>query len=141
MKTFTHAGVSTLNGETKIRYANDAMRVKVLTKGGHTDIDFVDLLEPMTKEQAVIKLIEIKFGQGNAVVEQALEAELTKRTDVPKADKTPSKTAQAVTARAAKTAKSKSITLDTIKAKAAPRATKSKAEIEAELANLEDAAY
>jgi len=141
MKTFTHAGVSTLNGETKIRYANDAMRVKVLTKGGHTDIDFVDLLEPMTKEQAVLKLIEIKFGQGNAVIEQALEAELTKRTDVPKADKTPSKTAQAVTARAAKTAKSKSITLDTIKAKAAPRATKSKAEIEAELANLEDAAY
>jgi hypothetical protein len=129
MKTFTHAGVSTLNGETKIRYANDAMRVKVLTKGGHTDIDFVDLLEPMTKEQAVIKLIEIKFGQGNAVVEQALEAELTKRTDVPKAEKAP------------KAPKSKPITLDTIKAKAAPRATKSKAEIEAELANLEDAAY
>jgi hypothetical protein len=129
MKTFTHAGVSTLNGETKIRYANDAMRVKVLAKGGHTDIDFVDLLEPMTKEQAVFKLVELKFGQGNAVIEQALEAEMTKRTDVPKADKAVAKPAKAV--------KSKPITLETIKAKSAPKAaakaTKTKSEIEAEL--------
>jgi hypothetical protein len=106
MKTFTHAGVSTLNGETKVRYANDAMRVKVLAKGGHTDIDLEDLGEALTKEQAVIKLIEIKFGQGNAVIEQALEAELTKRTETPKAEQAP------------KAPKSKPITLDTIKAKA-----------------------
>jgi hypothetical protein len=109
MKTFTHAGVSTLNGETKVRYANDALRVKVLAKGGHTDIDLEDLGEALTKEQAVIKLIEIKFGQGNAVIEQALEAELTKRTETPKEEKAP---------KAPKAPKSKPITLDTIKARA-----------------------
>jgi hypothetical protein len=128
MKTFTHAGVSTLNGETKVRYANDALRVKVLAKGGHTDIDLEDLGESLTKEQAVLKLIEIKFGQGNAVIEQALEAELTKRTDVPKAEKAP------------KAPKSKPITLDTIKAKA-PARSKVKASSEVELADLEDAPY
>ena len=128
MKTFTHAGVSTLNGETKVRYANDALRVKVLAKGGHTDIDLEDLGEALTKEQAVLKLIEIKFGQGNAVIEQALEAELTKRTDVPKAEKAP------------KAPKSKPITLDTIKAKA-PARSKVKASAEVELADLEDAPY
>jgi hypothetical protein len=120
MKTFTHAGVSTLNGETKVRYANDALRVKVLAKGGHTDIDLEDLGEALTKEQAVIKLIEIKFGQGNAVIEQALEAELTKRTETPKEEKAP---------------KSKPITLDTIKARA-PAKSKAKVEVD-----LEDAPF
>jgi hypothetical protein len=128
MKTFTHAGVSTLNGETKVRYANDALRVKILAKGGHTDINLEDLGESLTKEQAVLKLIEIKFGQGNAVIEQALEAELTKRIDVPKVDKAP------------KAPKSKPITLDTIKAKA-PARSKVKASSEVELADLEDAPY
>jgi hypothetical protein len=129
MKTFTHAGVSTLNGETKVRYANDALRVKVLAKGGHTDIDLEDLGEALTKEQAVIKLIEIKFGQGNAVIEQALEAELTKRTETPKEEKA------SKAEKAPKAPKSKPITLDTIKARAP---AKSKAKVEAD---LEDAPY
>ena len=141
MKTFTHAGVSTLNGETKIRYANDALRVKVLTKGGHTNIDILDLGEPMTKEAAVLKLIDIKFGQGEVAIEQALAEELSKRMPKANKEKAPTKTAQAVTARAVKTAKAKPITLDTIKAKATPPATKSQAQIEAELANLENAPY
>jgi hypothetical protein len=133
-KTFTHAGVSTLNGETKVRYANDALRVKVLAKGGHTNIDILDLGEPMTKEAAVLKLIDIKFGQGEVAIEQALAAELSKREPKAAKEKAPTKTAQAVTARAVKTAKSKAkpITLDTIKA----RAPKAKVD-----ADLEDAPF
>ena len=42
-KKFAVAGVSTLGGKTKIRFANDAMRVKILQKQGHTDIDLIDL--------------------------------------------------------------------------------------------------
>jgi diaminopimelate decarboxylase len=49
-KTFTHAGVSKLNGVVKARFANDAMRVKVLQKGGHTDIDMTELMRPALYE-------------------------------------------------------------------------------------------
>ena len=42
-KTFSHAGVSKLDGEFKVRFANDALRTKVLIKNGHTDIDILEL--------------------------------------------------------------------------------------------------
>jgi hypothetical protein len=115
------------------------MRVKVLTKGGHTDVDLVELTEAMTKEAATLYLVSMNFANGRAHVQEALEAELTKRADTAPAEKVTAKTAKV--AKPAKTAKSKPITLDTIKAKAAPQATKSKAQIEAELANLENAPY
>ena len=111
-KTFTHAGVSTLGGIVKARFANDAMRVKVLQKGGHTDIDMAELLFPSTKTQAVEALIKAGFHKDNAAVQAALAAELDKR--VPKAaskDK-PKKEAKKPKAPA------KAITLEGIKAKA-----------------------
>jgi hypothetical protein len=55
-KTFTVAGVSKLKGEYKVRFANDVMRVKVLSKGGHEDIRLVELDEPMTKLDAVLAI-------------------------------------------------------------------------------------
>lgn len=79
MSKFTHAGVSTLNGKTKVRFANDALRVKVLAKNGHTDIDIVELREPMTKEDAVAYLLSIDFANGNAVVQAALDEAAGKR--------------------------------------------------------------
>jgi hypothetical protein len=51
-KTFTVAGVSTLNGECKVRFANDVSRIKVLDKNGHLDIILVALAAPMTKVEA-----------------------------------------------------------------------------------------
>ena len=51
-KLFTVAGVSTQNGETKIRFATDTMRIKVLAKNGHTDIQLVELPSEMTKVDA-----------------------------------------------------------------------------------------
>lgn len=50
-KTFTHVGVSTLKGKVKARFTNDASRVKVLMKNGHTDVTFIELPKAMTKEQ------------------------------------------------------------------------------------------
>ena len=138
-KVFSHAGVSRLNGVIKARFANDALRVKVLAKGGHTDIDLVEFLEPLTKEAAVAKLIEMGFGKGNTEIEQALAAELDKRTDAPKAPKA---------VKVTKPKAAKAITIESIKAKAkpavtkaAPKSTKTKAQIEAELSNLEDAPF
>lgn len=79
MNTFTHAGVSRLNGEFKVRFCNDALRVKVLAKNGHKDIDIVELRHPMTKEDAVAFLLEIDFANGNKEVQAALDAAAGKR--------------------------------------------------------------
>lgn len=77
--SYSHAGVSKLNGEFKVRFANDALRVKVLAKNGHKDIDIVELKHPMTKEDAVAYLLSIDFANGNKAVQAALEAAADKR--------------------------------------------------------------
>jgi hypothetical protein len=146
-KSFTHAGVSKLDGEFKVRFANDALRTKVLIKNGHTDIDIIELKHAMTKEDAVAYLMEIDFattnGVTNADVLAALAAEIDKRSEVPakepkvKAEKEP---------KAPKAAKAKP-TMKAIEAKvaakkaAAPKSTVSKAEVIAQLADLEDAPF
>jgi hypothetical protein len=110
-KTFTHAGVSRLNGALKCRFANDGMRVKVLTKGGHTDIDLKDLPEAMTKSQAVEHLISSGFAKGRAEVLAALNDELTKRS--PKALATPAPiTLDKIAAKKVKAAKKPAVTQD-----------------------------
>lgn len=139
MSTFTHAGVSRLNGEFKVRFANDALRVKVLAKNGHKDIDIIELKHPMTKEEAVAFLLSIDFatrdGITNPEVKAALEAEQTKRTDKP------------VKAAAPKQPKVKAKpTMEGIKAKvaakkAAPKSTVTKAEVMAQLKDVEDAPF
>lgn len=100
-KLFTVVGTSTLNGETKVRFANDSMRVKVLSKHGHTDITLIELDEPMTKLDAV-KLIKTA-DEFAGVAEQMAIDDYLDRNDVK-----PAKTATAVKAdKPAKTAKVK----------------------------------
>ena len=81
MSKFTHAGVSRLKGEFKARWANDAARVKILAKNGHTDIDVIELPNAMTKVEAVEYLLSINFDNGNTAVRAALEEALEKRQD------------------------------------------------------------
>jgi hypothetical protein len=53
-KTFTVVGVSTLNGKTKVRFANDfASRIKNLVKNGHTNVELFELPSAMTKDAAL----------------------------------------------------------------------------------------
>jgi 2-iminoacetate synthase ThiH len=78
-KVYSHAGVSSLNGEFKVRFCNDALRVKVLAKNGHKDIDIIELKNPMTKEDIVAFLISIDFANGNKAVQAALEQAADKR--------------------------------------------------------------
>lgn len=146
-KSFTHAGVSRLKGEFKVRFCNDALRVKVLAKNGHTDIDIIELKEAMSKEDTVAYLMGIDFATQNGItnkeVQAALEAELDKRSEKPATVKVPK--AVKVKNPAGKPAK-KGPSMDAIKAKVAaakkpPVATKSKAQIEAELAVLDDAPF
>ena len=73
-KTYAVAGVSTQNGSTKVRFANDIMRSKILHKNGHTDIVLETLPRKMTKGEAVAHLMQIGLGDGNPAVAAALKA-------------------------------------------------------------------
>ena len=55
-KLFNIVGVSKLNGEYKVRFATDIMRVKVLAKHGHEDIRMAELDNATTKYEAVKEL-------------------------------------------------------------------------------------
>ena len=137
-KSFTHAGVSKLDGEFKVRFANDAMRTKVLIKNGHTDIDIVELKNPMTKEEALAYLISIDFDNGNTAVRAALESEVDKRGNTPKAANKERKGNKET--KKPKKAPAPKPTLAAIRAKA-PKTTVSQDEVVAQLADMEDAPY
>ena len=136
-KSFTHAGVSKLDGEFKVRFANDSMRTKVLIKNGHTDIDIIELKVPMSKEDAVTYLLSIDFDNGNTAVRAALEAEVTKRSDAPQAANKERKGNKET--KKPKKAPTPKPSLESIRAKAP--SSVNKAAIEAQLADLEDAPY
>lgn len=53
---FAVAGISKLEGQVKVRFANDMTRVKVLSKGGHTEVFLMELPQPMDKP-AVVKYL------------------------------------------------------------------------------------
>lgn len=112
MSVFTHAGVSRLNGEFKVRFANDALRVKVLAKNGHKDIDIVELKEPMNKEDAIAYLMSIDFATQNGVTNAEVEAALFEAID--KRAVKPAKAPKAVKAKP---------TMESIKAKAVKAVT------------------
>ena len=51
---FKVIGISTLNGVTKVRFANDMVsRVKILNKDGHKDINLIELSTALSKPDAV----------------------------------------------------------------------------------------
>ena len=77
-KTFAVAGVSTLGGKTKLRFANDVMRIKILSKNGHTDVELIDLPHPMTKGEIAQHLASTGFGAGRPAVEAAIAYTLKK---------------------------------------------------------------
>lgn len=74
---FNVTGISTLNGKTKVRYANDLVsRVKILVKDGHQDINLIELATPLSKLDCIkhLKTTELysnpKFAQA---IDQAEE--------------------------------------------------------------------
>jgi hypothetical protein len=84
-KLYTVVGTSTLNGETKIRFANDTMRIKVLAKNGHTDINLVELPNEMTKVEAAKFLAALPEFEG-AVEQEAIAEYLSKHDKAPKVE-------------------------------------------------------
>jgi hypothetical protein len=88
MNTFTVAGTSNLNGVTKVRYANDITRVKNLQKGGHTEIDLIDLGRALPKDEIAAYLQSINFDNGDAVKAEAIAKEVAKRAKAAPAEPT-----------------------------------------------------
>jgi hypothetical protein len=75
-KLFTVCGISKLDGEYKVRFANDTMRIKVLAKHGHEDIRLWDLETGMTKTDAVkaiAKLDEFQDVQAQSAIADYLD--------------------------------------------------------------------
>jgi hypothetical protein len=87
-KLFKVFGVSKLDGEYKVRFANDIMRTKVLAKHGHTDIELVELSEAMTKYDG-IKTIQSLAEFSNANAQSAIAEYLEEKA--PKAKAAPAK--------------------------------------------------
>lgn len=110
-KLFTVCGTSKHPEQGfKVRFANDGLRVKVLAKSKHTDINLIELPEAMTKLEAVKFIKSLDEFQG--VSEQSAIADYLDRKDeapkAPKATKAAKTTAKAATAKApAKKAKAK----------------------------------
>jgi hypothetical protein len=83
-KKFAVAGVSTLEGKTKLRFANDTMRIKILAKNGHINVELVELPVEMTKAEVVQYLKSVSFGEGDAAIQGAI-AYAEKKNPAPQA--------------------------------------------------------
>jgi hypothetical protein len=93
-KTFSVAGISKLNGEYKVRFANDIMRIKVLAKHGHEDIRLADLEGEFTKldaARAILALEDFEDATAQATITEYIE-DNTPKVAAPKA-KAPAKVA------------------------------------------------
>ena len=87
-KKFAVAGVSTLAGKTKVRFANDVMRIKILAKNGHTDIQLIDLPREMTKGEIAQHMISTGFGSDSPSIQAAIAYVAKKNPAAQAADKT-----------------------------------------------------
>jgi hypothetical protein len=87
-KQYKYAGVSTFAGKTKIRFANDIMRIKVLDKNGHADVNFKELPSSMNKSEAVAHLSSLGFAGENSDIKAAL-TKAAKKYGSPKTKSTP----------------------------------------------------
>lgn len=73
--SFTVAGVSTQNGITKVRFANDLVsRTKLLSKGGHSPLELIELPRPMTKAEACRHLLDVGgvFKQWDTLITETM---------------------------------------------------------------------
>ena len=93
-KTFNIVGVSKLNGEYKVRFATDIMRIKVLAKHGHEDIRLAELDTAVSKYEAVKQLAtmdEFQDAHAQSAIAEYLDEKAPKAPKAPKAKAAPVK--------------------------------------------------
>jgi recombinational DNA repair protein RecR len=87
-KLFSVAGISKLNGEYKVRFANDIMRIKVLAKHGHEDIRLADLEQDVSKLEAariILAMEDFADALAQATITEYIEDKTPKAKTAPKA--------------------------------------------------------
>lgn len=104
-QTFKVAGITTHNGNSKVRFTDDMVRrVKQFTKGGATRCDFVELPSEMTKVEALKYLqahADFKSAEDQALISDALvDREKVKREVKVKTTKASKPSIEAIKARA-----------------------------------------
>ena len=115
-KLFTVAGTATHKGVTKVRFANDLVaRIKILNKAGCTNINLVELPEPMSKLQALQHLQTLGITEGDAGF--AVSNKLAEKSKVAKKGEVKVQASKGVKAKAsAKKAVTPEAILDAVKA-------------------------
>jgi hypothetical protein len=110
-KQYLVVGISKREGEYKVRFANDIMRIKVLSKGGHEDIRLAELDAPLPKMEAVVAMS--KLDEFQDVIAQATIAEyIDRNTPKRKPESAPTATKKAVAVKAPTKAKAVKVTED-----------------------------
>jgi hypothetical protein len=88
-KTYSVVGTTVQpDGQLKIRWTNNIMRIKILHREGHTDILLADLGREMTKYEAVKamqSLDEFQDAKYQAVIAEYLEEKAPKSAKAPAA--------------------------------------------------------
>jgi len=113
-KTFSVAGISKLNGNYKVRFANDVMRIKVLAKSGHEDIRLADLEGEFTKmaaAKALLSLDEFQDAIAQSTIAEYIEDNSPKAVS-PKAKVSKPVATKATKTPVAKTTKAVKVTED-----------------------------
>lgn len=88
-KIFTVVGTSRKDGEVKVRFANDIMRIKVLAKHGHEDIQLIELdtaMEKLAAAQFIKGLDEFQGPDEQAAIDDYIDRNTPKAPKV-KAEK------------------------------------------------------
>lgn len=116
-QTFKVAGITTHNGNTKVRFTDDMVRrIKQFSKGGASRIDLIELPSEMTKIEALQYMAthaEFQSAGDQATISDALadkQKEASKGNVKVKADKKPSM--DAIKARAKAQTKTKEVSAE-----------------------------
>jgi hypothetical protein len=76
-KTYSVCGVTKFNGEYKVRWAHDIMRIKILHREGHEDIRLADLggeFDKYTCVQMIAAHEDFADADAQACIQEYLEA-------------------------------------------------------------------
>lgn len=76
-QTFKVVGITVHNGNAKVRFTDDmARRIKQFTKGGATRCDFIELVDPMTKLDALRFMLgheQFQSAEDQATIAESIE--------------------------------------------------------------------
>jgi len=107
-KLFTVAGISKLNGDYKVRFANDIMRIKVLAKSGHEDIRLADLETAVSKldaAQLILGMPEFSDAIAQSTIVEYIEENAPKAKVSKPVAKAPAKATKTPVAKTTKAVK------------------------------------